>query len=136
MNPAGCKVTGFKGPTANELADDFLWRVHPHAPAEGEVAIFNRSHYEDVPVARVHKLVPTAVWAPRYRLIDDFEKLLALENATTILKFFLYISKDEQPARFRERLKTPAKTWRISDAAARRRHRPARPGMAVRGRRC
>ena len=116
MNPAGCRVAGFKGPTSEELAHDFLWRVHPHAPAKGEVAIFNRSHYEDVLVARVHGLVPKAVWAPRYQLINDFEKLLAIENATTILKFFLYISKDEQLARFEERLDTPAKNWKISDA--------------------
>ena len=116
MNPAGCKVAGFKGPTAEELAHDFLWRVQPHAPARGEVAIFNRSHYEDVLVARVHALVPKAVWAPRYQLINDFEKLLAIENNTTILKFFLYISKDEQLARFKERLDTPAKNWKISDA--------------------
>lgn len=116
MNPAGCKVTGFKGPTAEELAHDFLWRVHPHAPGRGEVAIFNRSHYEDVLVARVHELVPKKVWAPRYELINDFEKLLAVENDTTILKFFLYTSKEEQLARFRERLKTPAKNWKISDA--------------------
>jgi PPK2 family polyphosphate:nucleotide phosphotransferase len=116
MNPAGCRVAGFKGPTSEELAHDFLWRVHPHAPARGEVAIFNRSHYEDVLVARVHGLVPKAVWAPRYQLINDFEKLLAVENATTILKFFLHISKDEQLARFEERLDTPAKNWKISDA--------------------
>jgi PPK2 family polyphosphate:nucleotide phosphotransferase len=116
MNPAGCKVAGFKGPTAEELAHDFLWRVHPHAPARGEVAIFNRSHYEDVLVARVHGLVPKAVWAQRYQLINDFEKLLAVENATTILKFFLYISKDEQLGRFEERLDDPAKNWKISDA--------------------
>ena len=116
MNPAGCRVAGFKGPTSEELAHDFLWRVHPHAPARGEVAIFNRSHYEDVLVARVHGLVPKAVWAHRYQLINDFEKLLAVENATTILKFFLYISKDEQLARFEERLDTPAKNWKISDA--------------------
>ena len=116
MNPAGCKVAGFKGPTPEELAHDFLWRVHPHAPAKGEVVIFNRSHYEDVLVARVHKLVPKAVWAPRYQMINDFEKLLAIENNTTILKFFLYIFKNEQLARFEERLDTPAKNWKISDA--------------------
>jgi PPK2 family polyphosphate:nucleotide phosphotransferase len=116
MNPAGCKVTGFKGPTSEELGHDFLWRVHPHAPGKGEVAIFNRSHYEDVLVVRVHDLAPKKIWAPRYELINDFEKLLAVENGTTILKFFLYISKQEQLARFQERLETPAKNWKISDA--------------------
>lgn len=116
MNPAGCKVTGFKGPTPEELAHDFLWRAHPHAPGKGEVAIFNRSHYEDVLVVRVHGLAPKKVWALRYELINDFEKLLAVENNTTILKFFLYISKEEQLARFQERLETPAKNWKISDA--------------------
>jgi PPK2 family polyphosphate:nucleotide phosphotransferase len=116
MNPAGCKVTGFKGPTSEELGHDFLWRVHPHAPGKGEAAIFNRSHYEDVLVVRVHDLAPKKIWAPRYELINDFEKLLAVENGTTILKFFLYISKQEQLARFQERLETPAKNWKISDA--------------------
>jgi PPK2 family polyphosphate:nucleotide phosphotransferase len=116
MNPADCKVTGFKGPTSEEMAHDFLWRMHPHTPSKGEVAIFNRSHYEDVLVVRVHELAPKKVWAPRYELINDFEKLLTVENDTTILKFFLYISKEEQLARFQERLETPAKNWKISDA--------------------
>jgi PPK2 family polyphosphate:nucleotide phosphotransferase len=116
MNPSGCSVTGFKQPTPEELEHDFLWRVHPHAPGKGEVAIFNRSHYEDVLVVRVHKLVPTAVWSKRYDLINDFERQLTVENGTTILKFFLYISKDEQLARFKQRLDDPARQWKISES--------------------
>ena len=90
--------------------------MHPHAPGRGRVAIFNRSHYEDVLVVRVHKLVPKDVWKPRYDFINDWEKLLATENNTTILKFFLYISKEEQLARFKERLDDPARQWKISDS--------------------
>ena len=116
MNPAGCRVTGFKRPTPEELAHDFLWRVHAHVPAKGEVAIFNRSHYEDVLVVRVHKLAPEEVWSERYDLINDFERLLVVENNTTILKFFLYISKQEQLARFKQRLDDPARHWKISDS--------------------
>jgi len=116
MNPAGCKVIGFKQPTSTELNHDFLWRVHPHVPDKGEVTIFNRSHYEDVLVARVHHLVPEKVWSRRYDLINDFERLLAVENNTTILKFFLYISRDEQLSRFKQRLEDPARQWKISEA--------------------
>jgi len=86
MDPQGCKVQGFKAPTAEEAAHDFLWRVHPHAPGKGEVAVFNRSHYEDVLVTRVHKLVPKKVWQRRYDLINDWERLLVEENGTIILK--------------------------------------------------
>jgi PPK2 family polyphosphate:nucleotide phosphotransferase len=114
MDPQGVKVQGFKQPTAEELAHDFLWRVHPHAPARGEVAVFNRSHYEDVLVVRVHKLVPKPVWKARYDLINQWEGLLDAANNTTILKFFLYISKDEQLARFKERLDDPGRQWKIS----------------------
>jgi PPK2 family polyphosphate:nucleotide phosphotransferase len=116
MDPQGVKVTGFKQPTPEERAHDFLWRVHPHAPARGEVAVFNRSHYEDVLVVRVHKLVPKPVWQARYDFINQWEKLLHAENNTTILKFFLYISKDEQLARFKERLDDPGRQWKISDS--------------------
>jgi PPK2 family polyphosphate:nucleotide phosphotransferase len=116
MNPAGCEVIGFKQPTPDDLSHDFLWRVHPHVPDKGEVAIFNRSHYEDVLVVRVHKLVPEKVWSARYDLINDFEKLLTVENNTTILKFFLFISKDEQLSRFKRRLDDPARQWKISDS--------------------
>jgi len=116
MNPSGCVSVNFKQPTARELAHDFLWRVHPHVPAKGSVAIFNRSHYEDVLVARVHNLVPEKVWSKRYDQINDFERLIATENNTTILKFFLHISKEEQLERFKKRLDDPARQWKISDS--------------------
>jgi PPK2 family polyphosphate:nucleotide phosphotransferase len=116
MNPQGTIVSAFKGPTAIELEHDFLWRVHPHAPAKGSVAIFNRSHYEDVLVVRVHKLVPKSVWSERYELINEFEKLLRRQNNTHVLKFFLHISKEEQLQRFKERLDDPARNWKISES--------------------
>jgi PPK2 family polyphosphate:nucleotide phosphotransferase len=116
MNPSGCVSVNFKQPTARELAHDFLWRVHPHVPAKGSVAIFNRSHYEDVLVARVHNLVPEKVWSKRYDQINDFERLITTENNTTILKFFLHISKEEQLERFKKRLDDPARQWKISDS--------------------
>lgn len=115
MNPQGTTVTSFKQPTAEDLAHDFLWRVHPHAPGLGKVAVFNRSHYEDVLVVRVHKLVPKAVWSRRYDMINAFEHLLAA-SGVTILKFFLYISPEEQLERFRQRLDDPARQWKISDS--------------------
>jgi PPK2 family polyphosphate:nucleotide phosphotransferase len=114
MNPQGTTVTAFKKPTAQDLDHDFLWRVHPHAPGRGHVAIFNRSHYEDVLVVRVHKLVPMEAWSERYDLINDFERLLHFQNDTHILKFFLHISPEEQLARFKERLDDPARNWKIS----------------------
>jgi PPK2 family polyphosphate:nucleotide phosphotransferase len=116
MNPQGTTVTGFKGPTALELEHDFLWRIRPHAPAKGTVAIFNRSHYEDVLVVRVHKLAHKDVWSERYELINDFEKLLRKQNGTHIIKFFLHISKEEQLERFKQRLDDPARNWKISDS--------------------
>ena len=116
MNPSGCVASNFKEPTPKELAHDFLWRVHPHVPAKGSVAIFNRSHYEDVLVARVHGLVPKKIWSKRYDQINDFEQLIATENNTTILKFFLHISKDEQLARFKKRLDDPTRQWKISES--------------------
>jgi PPK2 family polyphosphate:nucleotide phosphotransferase len=115
MNPAGTTVTAFKQPTAEELKHDFLWRVHPHAPAKGMVAVFNRSHYEDVLVVRVHKLVSKEVWSKRYDFINDFEKTLYHQNNTHILKFFLHISPEEQLERFRQRLVDPARNWKISE---------------------
>jgi len=115
LNPQGATVTGFKQPTPLELAHDFLWRVHPHTPARGEIAIFNRSHYEDVLVTRVHKLIDKATWTARYERIREFEKGLA-DNGTTILKFFLHISKEEQLARFEQRLDDPARNWKISES--------------------
>jgi PPK2 family polyphosphate:nucleotide phosphotransferase len=116
MDPQGCKVQGFKVPTAEEAAHDFLWRIHPHAPAKGEVAVFNRSHYEDVLVARVHKLVPRKVWERRYDRINEWERLLHEENGTTILKFCLVVSKGEQLRRFAARLDDPHRQWKISDS--------------------
>lgn len=115
MNPQGCAVTGFKQPTAEERGHDFLWRVHRHAPELGQVAIFNRSHYEDVLVVRVHDLAPKEKWSLRYDHINAFEKLLA-DSSTTILKFFLWISKEEQLERFKQRLDDPARRWKISDS--------------------
>ncbi len=113
INPQGCIVTSFKQPTPPELAHDFLWRVHPHAPAKGMMAIFNRSHYEDVLVVRVHEIVPKAVWRERYDAINNFEQLLA-QNGTIILKFFLHISKKEQEERLLAREKDTTKAWKLS----------------------
>ena len=121
VNPQGCRVTCFKKPTAEEAGHDFLWRIHPATPAKGEIAIFNRSHYEDVLVARVHHLVSEAVWSKRYAHIRHFEQLLH-DSDVHILKFFLHISKTEQLARFKERLDDPAKQWKISDADYEERH--------------
>jgi len=115
LNPQGASVASFKQPTAKELAHDFLWRVHPHAPGKGEIVIFNRSHYEDVLVTRVHRLIDKDTWTARYQRIRDFEALLA-ENGTTIIKFFLHISKDEQLARFAQRLDDPNRNWKISES--------------------
>ena len=115
MNPQGCRVAPFKQPSAEELAHDFLWRAHKAAPARGEVVIFNRSHYEDVLVVRVHNLVPKEVWSIRYDRINAFEKGL-LEHDTHVLKFYLHISQEEQLKRFKERLDDPAKHWKISEA--------------------
>ncbi len=115
VNPQGVRVARYNKPTAVESAHDFLWRVHPHAPGLGEIAIFNRSHYEDVLVTRVHKLINKATWTERYQHIRDFEALL-VGKQTTILKFFLHISKDEQLARFAQRLDDPARNWKISEA--------------------
>ena len=115
MNPQGCSVTPFREPSAEELSHDYLWRVHRAAPQKGTVAIFNRSHYEDVLVVRVHDLVPRSVWSQRYDQINAFESELVAEG-THILKFFLHISKAEQLKRFGERLDDPAKQWKISEA--------------------
>jgi PPK2 family polyphosphate:nucleotide phosphotransferase len=115
MNPQGCRVVGFKQPSALELAHDFLWRVEQQAPRCGEVVVFNRSHYEDVLIVRVHDLVPKDVWSNRYEEINDFESRL-VTNGTHILKFFLHISKEEQLQRFKDRLDDPARHWKISEA--------------------
>jgi PPK2 family polyphosphate:nucleotide phosphotransferase len=113
VDPLGVRAVRFKAPTADELAHDFLWRVHPHAPAKGEVVIFNRSHYEDVLVVRVHKLITEAEWKRRYELINGFERLLA-DSGVVILKFYLHISKDEQRKRLQERIDNPKKQWKFS----------------------
>ncbi len=112
VNPQGVAVTPFKKPSAEELAHDFLWRVHKAVPAAGMIGVFNRSHYEDVLVVRVHNIVPESVWKPRYKRINEFEKLLA-ESGTRIVKFFLHISKNEQKRRFEERIADPAKRWKF-----------------------
>jgi PPK2 family polyphosphate:nucleotide phosphotransferase len=113
VNPQGCQVTSFKVPTKEELEHDFLWRVHKAVPRRGYIGIFNRSHYEDVLVVRVDNLAPEPVWQQRYEQINHFEKLLA-DTGTTILKFYLHISKDEQKERFEARLQDPHKNWKFS----------------------
>lgn len=115
MNPQGCRVTSFKVPSNEELAHDFLWRCHKVAPRRGQIAIFNRSHYEDVLVVRVHDLVPESVWSKRYDHINAFERLLA-DNGTMILKFYLHIDRREQLERFAKRIDNPKKNWKISEA--------------------
>ncbi|MDQ2868654.1 MAG: polyphosphate kinase 2 family protein [Verrucomicrobiota bacterium] len=115
MNPQGCRVVPFKQPSAEESAHDFLWRVEKQTPQRGEVVIFNRSHYEDVLVVRVHDLVPKKVWSQRYAQINDFERRLAA-SGTQILKFFLHISKEEQLERYKDRLDDPARRWKISES--------------------
>jgi PPK2 family polyphosphate:nucleotide phosphotransferase len=113
FNPQGCPVTSFKVPSTEELAHDYLWRVHQHVPKKGEVGIFNRSHYEDVLIVRVHRLVPKRVWSRRYDQINDFERMLA-ETGTTVVKFFLSIDRDEQRERFQARYDDPRKRWKFS----------------------
>ena len=112
VNPQGCDVTSFKQPTHLEAAHDYLWRTHAAAPRRGMIGIFNRSHYEDVLVVRVHDLVPKAVWSKRYEQINHFEQLLA-DEGTTIIKFFLHISKDEQKRRLQSRLDDRKKHWKF-----------------------
>jgi PPK2 family polyphosphate:nucleotide phosphotransferase len=114
LNPQGVHVTSFKQPTTPELAHDFLWRVHQAAPARGMIGIFNRSHYEDVLVARVHGLVPEAAWRARYRHIDAFEALLTGDARTRIVKIYLQISREEQAERLRKRLERPDKRWKFN----------------------
>lgn len=114
VNPQGVKVVKFGPPTPEEQDHDFLWRVHQHCPATGEIVIFNRSHYEGVLVERVHRLVPKEVWKDRYNQINDFERMLG-ESGTTILKFYLNISADEQKKRLQERLENPTKNWKFSE---------------------
>ena len=112
VNPAGVRVASFKAPTAEELDHDFLWRVHKQVPGKGEMVIFNRSHYEDVLVVRVHNYVTPEVWGKRFEQINEFERTL-VENGTTILKFYLHIDLDEQKERFQARLDDPTKRWKF-----------------------
>jgi PPK2 family polyphosphate:nucleotide phosphotransferase len=113
VNPQGVRVQSFKVPSKEELAHDFLWRIHKVVPARGMIGVFNRSHYEDVLVVRVHNIVPESVWKPRYTQINQFEKLLH-DTGTRILKFYLHISPEEQKERFQERLDDPEKHWKFS----------------------
>jgi len=113
VNPQGVHVASFKAPTPEEASHDFLWRIHQQTPGRGEIAIFNRSHYEDVLVVRVHELVPKDVWQQRYEQINHFEQMLAA-GGTTILKFYLHIDKDEQKQRLQERLDDPTKRWKFN----------------------
>jgi PPK2 family polyphosphate:nucleotide phosphotransferase len=114
LNPQGVLVKSFKEPTPEELNHDFLWRVHPHAPAKGYIQLFNRSHYEDILITRVHKLVDDKTAHKRMHAINDFERLLSEHNDTKILKFYLHISPEEQHARLEERIKNPAKQWKYN----------------------
>jgi PPK2 family polyphosphate:nucleotide phosphotransferase len=115
MNPQGVDVTSFKVPTQEELAHDFLWRVHLHSPAKGMIEVFNRSHYEDILVTRVHKWCDDKMARKRMKAINDFEQLLQEHNNTHILKFYLHISPEEQHERLTERMKDPAKMWKYNE---------------------
>ncbi len=112
LNPLGCRVVGFRAPTSEEQAHDFLWRVHREVPPLGWIGIFNRSHYEDVLAARVRRLVPPVLWRGRYDHINAFERLLS-DNGVVILKFFLHISKQEQKRRLERRLNDPRRAWKF-----------------------
>jgi PPK2 family polyphosphate:nucleotide phosphotransferase len=122
VNPAGVEVANFKAPSADDLAHDFLWRIHRVVPRYGHIGVFNRSHYEDVLVVRVMKLQPKAVWGPRFEQINRFEESLA-ESGYTLLKFFLHISPEEQAERLKARLEDPAKNWKFEGADLRMRAR-------------
>ncbi|MFQ5616273.1 MAG: polyphosphate kinase 2 family protein [Anaerolineales bacterium] len=122
VNPQGVKVASFGRPTEEELDHDYLWRAHKHTPGKGEIVIFNRSHYEDVLVVRVHNLVPEEVWRKRYQHIDGFERMLA-DEGIAILKFFLHIDPDEQKERLQARLDTPNKRWKFDKADLKERKR-------------
>lgn len=115
MNPQGVRVKSFKSPSAEELSHDFLWRIHSHVPAKGMVQIFNRSHYEDILITRVHKWCDDETAYKRMKAINNFEQLLEEHNNTTILKFYLHISLDEQKERLNERIKDPSKQWKYNE---------------------
>ena len=114
MNPQGVTVKSYKAPTAEELSHDFLWRIHQHAPAKGMIQVFNRSHYEDILITRVHKWCDDGMAVKRMKAINDFEELLQEHNNTHILKFYLHISPTEQQERLSERMKDPAKMWKYN----------------------
>jgi PPK2 family polyphosphate:nucleotide phosphotransferase len=114
LNPQGVLVKSFKEPTPEELSHDFLWRVHAHAPAKGYIQLFNRSHYEDILITRVHKLIDDKTARKRMQAINDFERLLSEHNDTKILKFYLHVSPEEQHARLEERIKNPSKQWKYN----------------------
>jgi PPK2 family polyphosphate:nucleotide phosphotransferase len=122
LNPSSCHVVGFKVPTPEELAHDFLWRIHKQTPGKGRNVVFNRSHYEDVLVVRVKRLVPPHVWKARYETINEFEESL-VESGTRILKFFLHISKKEQKERLQARIDNPMKHWKLNEGDFRERRR-------------
>ena len=113
LNPQGCRVTSFKAPSSEELDHDYLWRIHKEVPPKGEIGIFNRSHYEDVLIVRVHDLVPKEVWKKRFDQINDFERYLS-HNHVLILKFFLHISEAEQKRRIQGRMEDPKKNWKLA----------------------
>ncbi len=115
LNPQGVTVKSYKVPTAEEFSHDFLWRIHAHAPAKGMIQIFNRSHYEDILVTRVHKMIDDSLAGERMKAINDFEELIVKHNATSILKFYLHISPEEQQERLQERLSDPAKQWKYNE---------------------
>ena len=115
LNPQGCRIVSFKEPTTSELAHDYLWRIHASCPERGEIGIFNRSHYEDVVVARVHRLVPDGVWKHRSHHIREFERIL-VDEGTTIVKVFLHVSREAQGKRLRERLSNPEKAWKFKES--------------------
>lgn len=115
MNPQGVNVTSYKAPTAEELSHDFLWRIHHHVPAKGMIQVFNRSHYEDILITRVHKWCDDETAVKRMEAINDFEKLLQEHNRTHILKFYLHISPEEQESRLKERMKDPSKMWKYNE---------------------
>jgi len=115
LNPQGVTVHSFKQPTAEDLAHDFLWRIHLHAPAKGYIQIFNRSHYEDILITRVHKLIDDETAKQRMRAINDFENLLVENNNTEILKFYLHVSSEEQHERLQERINDKTKQWKYNE---------------------
>ena len=115
LNPQGVQVKSFKVPTDEEAAHDFLWRIHQHTPKKGMIEIFNRSHYEDILVTRVHKMIDDSLAKKRMEAINDFERLLQQHNDTTVLKFYLHVSPDEQLKRLNERIRNPKKQWKYNE---------------------